>query len=128
MRKYKQKLGAEMAKSLRSKRKKRLRSLRRVLVEPLEARKAEARQKVMDRNVAAPPAEIRVTAPETAEGMAVQRLLPPPRASREIEMTPVAGGPLAPTGGIAKAKKKKVKGYVTKKREKKAKRSAEYPV
>lgn len=117
-----------MAKSLRSKRKKRLRSLRRVLVEPLYAKKAEARQKVMERNMAAPPAEIRETAPEDSQGMVVQRLPAPSRPSREIEMTPLAGGPLAATGGVSKKKKKKTKGYVAKKQAKKAQRSAEYPV
>eukprot|EP00268_Persea_americana_P068306 TRINITY_DN94_c1_g1_i1.p1 TRINITY_DN94_c1_g1~~TRINITY_DN94_c1_g1_i1.p1 ORF type:complete len:109 (-),score=30.53 TRINITY_DN94_c1_g1_i1:261-587(-) len=94
-----------MAKSLRSKRKKRLRTLRREIVQPLYDEKEAAKLAVQEAALHAPKLPI----PPSYKSSSITTTI----TDMDVEMadggTAVAGSFLKPVGGVGKKSKKKLK-------------------
>ncbi|KAF8369756.1 hypothetical protein HHK36_032220 [Tetracentron sinense] len=104
-----------MAKSLRSKREKRLRSIRREIVEPFYEKKDVAKLAVQDAALAAPKLPVRTYTTNTAAAMETSAITFTSNASMDVEMDDGGishdqkSGFLKPVGGIGKKLKKKLK-------------------
>ncbi|XXG82593.1 hypothetical protein AAC387_Pa10g0506 [Persea americana] len=98
-----------MAKSLRSKRKKRLRTLRREIVQPLYDEKEAAKLAVQEAALHAPKLPI----PPSYKSSSITTTTTTTITDMDVEMadggTAVAGSFLKPVGGVGKKSKKKLK-------------------
>lgn len=95
----------KMAKSMRSKRKRRLRSLRRVIVEPFYDKKEAAKLAAQEAALAAPKLPVRVRKTDTEADVPAE-----PTTVMDVEMADdgeASRSLLKPVGGIGKKKIKK---------------------
>ncbi|XP_077253454.1 uncharacterized protein LOC143892610 [Tasmannia lanceolata] len=100
-----------MAKSLRSKRKKRLRTLRREIAQPFYDNKETAKIAAQEAALNAPKVPVRssnTTSVETSVPLAITN----PNTDIDVEMTVTqsSGSSLKPVGGVGKKQKNKFKG------------------
>ncbi|XP_057549463.1 uncharacterized protein LOC130827680 [Amaranthus tricolor] len=93
-----------MAKSLRSKREKRLRAIRREIVEPLYEKKDAAKFAAQEAAMAAPKLPVRITNKTSMD-------VAPSSSNMDVEMADQnqVMGHLKPAGGVGKKLKKKLK-------------------
>ncbi|XP_057750587.1 uncharacterized protein LOC130969044 [Arachis stenosperma] len=96
-----------MAKSLRSKREKRLRAIRREIVEPLYEKKEAAKQAALEAALAAPKLEVRQPSNSAMDASTASATI----TNMDVEMADGAQrtASLKPVGGVGKKFKKKLK-------------------
>ncbi|RYR64203.1 hypothetical protein Ahy_A03g010333 [Arachis hypogaea] len=113
-----------MAKSLRSKREKRLRAIRREIVEPLYEKKEAAKQAALEAALAAPKLEVRQPSNSAMDASTASATI----TNMDVEMADGAQSTasLKPVGGVGKKFKKKLKIAKSKRRGKGKKKRTNY--
>ncbi|KAF5729240.1 hypothetical protein HS088_TW21G01400 [Tripterygium wilfordii] len=98
-----------MAKSMRCKREKRLRAIKREIVEPFYDKKDAAKLAAQEAALAAPKLPVRYPSTSAMEITENDATTSTTTANMELEMTEGSKGSLKPVGGVGKKLKKKFK-------------------